>query len=385
MGALLGPRRGRASGASAWRGRRGRTRVATRLGLALAGLAAVAAIGAIPVATAGARLLQKPPQPYRLAATFDAGGATPHFPGLDELTGQLFVSHLALGTVTVLDAANGRLLKTIKVPTPGAVLHTVVVDQATQLVYVTDIANGLVDVISARSETVVGSINVGGHPHGLALSQSLHRLWVSNVGTSQIDVIDTTNNRLIAKVNVGPDPWGVAYDPANQTVWSANTGITPAGVPVAGGDTLTELSAITGNVIRTVVVGPHPWWADADPYNATIYAGVSAANEVAIVSADSGVVRGDIPVGASPHGMALLQRAHLLFVNDSASNQVSVIDTATNSLAETIAVGKMPQGVVADTRDGHVLVVDQGSAINVSVLEPGRSERVREPGARLAG
>ena len=306
--------------------------------------------------------------PYRVSQTWTQVDPTPHFSGVDIRLHKVFVSNLAQGTVTVLNSKTGQRLATIAV---GGVVHTVMVDQQTQRVYVTDIARGRLDVINAKTDHILAEIPVAKHLHGLAVSQRLHEAFVTDISTSRVYVVNTRTNSVITPrgIPVGPNPWGIAVLAKTHTLYVANTGINlfPNSVNPQG-DTVSVINLRTLAVTHTIQVGPHPWNVVANPQTRSVYVGVSAANQVAVIRGDR--VIGDIQVGKSPHGLALDPKLHRLFVNDSASNAVSVIDTQTNQLAQkNLAVGRQPQGVSVNPKTGRAYVVNQQSQ-TVSILSP---------------
>lgn len=308
------------------------------------------------------------PSHYHVGQTWTNVGKTPHFSGIDVRLHKVFVSNLAQGTVTVLNSRTGKKIGTISL---GGVVHTVMVNQKSQRVYVTDIARGRLDVINAKTDQVIKEIPVAKHLHGLAVSQRLHEAFVTDISTSRVYVINTKTNTVQTPngIAVGPNPWGVAVNAKTRTLYVANTGINlfPKGVN-AKGDSVSVVNLRTMRVTNTIKVGPHPWNVVVSPKTNLVYVGVSAANDVAVI-ANNRVVA-DIPVGKSPHGLALDTRNHRLFVNDSGSNAVSVINTLNNRLGQpAIAVGKQPQGVSVNPKTGKVYVVNQASQ-TVSVLEP---------------
>ena len=81
---------------------------------------------------------------YQVVSTFSNVGKTPHFTGVDSKLHKVFVSNLAAGTVTVLDTSSGKNIQTINL---GGTLHTVMVDQDNDRVYVTDIQNNYLDQV----------------------------------------------------------------------------------------------------------------------------------------------------------------------------------------------------------------------------------------------
>jgi YVTN family beta-propeller protein len=254
------------------------------------------------------------------------------------------------------------------------------VDQKTSTVYVTDIQRGLVDVINAKTDQVEKEINVGGHPHGLAVSQRLNQAFVSNISLNEVEVINLKTNQVIKTIPVGPNPWGVTVNPRTDTIYAANTGIDPFASSKSQqvnpqGDSITIINGKTFQVEKTLPVGPHPWNIVSDPGTHTVYTGVSGASEVAMIQHQR-VVK-DIAVGNSPHGLALDPHVHRLFVNDSLSNAVSIINTRTNQVQQTLPTGKQPQGVAVNEQTGTAYAINQAGQ-SATVLEPTNASKQQE-------
>lgn len=341
-------------------------------------LAGSAAFTAGPLLTSHtAQAHSHAPISYQVQHTWTDVGPTPHFAGVDMRLNKLFVSNLAHGTVSVVNAKTGQQIGTITI---GGTLHTVMVDQKTSTVYVTDIQRGLVDVINAKTDKVEKEINVGGHPHGLAVSQRLHQVFVSNITQDAVEVINLKTNQVIKTIAVGPNPWGVTVNPKTDTIYAANTGIDPFAASKSQqvnplGDSITIINGKTFQVEKTLPVGPHPWNIIANPASDVVYTGVSGAHEVAMIQHER-VVK-DIGVGNSPHGLAWDPRLHRLFVNDSLSNQVSIINTRTNQVQQTLPTGNQPQGIAVNEHTGTAYAINQAGA-SATVLVPTQSSKQQE-------
>lgn len=344
--------------------------------IAVIGASAFWGASGLVLGTAGSVSAQSAWTRYQSTQSWTNVGVTPHFSGVDPSQNKVFVSNLAAGTLTILNSDSGRVISTLQL---GGTLHTVMVDQKNQRVYVTDIARGLLDVVNAQTDSLVAEIPVASHLHGLAVSQRLHEAFVTDVSLSRVYAVDLNSNTVLDPqgISVGPNPWGVTVNSWTRMVYVANTGIDPfAQTPTnpqginPSGDSVSIISLASMKVVDTVVVGPHPWNVIADPYNDTVYTGVSGANEVAVIK--GGSVTGYIAVGASPHGEALDAKRGYLFVNNSASNNVTVINSNKNRVLQTIPVGLQPQGISVNPRNGTAYVVDQASA-SVTVLSPERA------------
>lgn len=82
-----------------------------------------------------------------------------------------------------------------------------------QLAYVTNPVLDSVSVISAASNTVIGTTPTGGYPTGIAIAPNGAVVYVTNEAAETVSAISTATEKAIATVPVGVDPSGVAVTP----------------------------------------------------------------------------------------------------------------------------------------------------------------------------
>jgi YVTN family beta-propeller protein len=111
-------------------------------------------------------------------------------------------------------------------------------------VYVTNTVRGLVDVISAASNRVTGTIKVGELPWQLALSSDGSTLYVADSDSNAISVISTASDTVTDTMSDPGDPVSVALTPDGSELWVG--GLTSAIVTVF--DTATDSSVGSFNV-----------------------------------------------------------------------------------------------------------------------------------------
>ena len=70
-----------------------------------------------------------------------------------------------------------------------------------------------VAVISAKDAALLGEIQVGGRPWGIALADGGARLLAATGPSGTVAVIDTRTLTVVGKVRVGRGPWGVVVGP----------------------------------------------------------------------------------------------------------------------------------------------------------------------------
>ena len=77
--------------------------------------------------------------------------------------------------------------------------------------YVTNMASGTVSVINARNYRTIGVIKVGTEPFGCALTPDGRKLYVANQSSDTVSVIDTRRDRVVETIEgVGVKPHGIA-------------------------------------------------------------------------------------------------------------------------------------------------------------------------------
>ena len=108
----------------------------------------------------------------------------------------------------------------------------------------------------------------------------------------------------------------------------------------------------------------------ASPF-AYITQGFDGPGNVRVIDTLSNAVAAVIPVGRTPHGVAVDATGRRAYVTNRGDGTVSVIDTATNKVAATVAVGLDPSGVAVNLEGTRVYVANRGSG-TISVIEPSR-------------
>jgi DNA-binding beta-propeller fold protein YncE len=153
---------------------------------------------------------------------YDQSGAV-----VDGQTNRVFVG--GAGVVTVLDAASGARLRTVRVP--GDATH-MAVDTATRQVFATG-ANGLT-VLDGRSGRVVGLLAAGGAASAVAVDAGRGRVFVAHTGavdmdgtpagTGSVSILDARSGSVLRDIPVGVAPVAVAVDDRTGQAVVVNAG-----------------------------------------------------------------------------------------------------------------------------------------------------------------
>ena len=136
-------------------------------------------------------------------------------------------------------------------------------------VYVTNMASGTVSVIDARNRKVVDTIKVGAEPFGCAITPDGSRLYVANQSSETVSVIDTRHDEVVKTIHdVGTKPHGLSITADGKKVYVTQL-LSERPAPgemrpltqTEGADNgrvgrVTVIDALGNQVIRTVVLNP---------------------------------------------------------------------------------------------------------------------------------
>ena len=122
-----------------------------------------------------------------------------------------------------------------QVPSPAVVANVpvgnapfgVTYDSAKGEIFVTNVNDDTVSVISDNSNTVIATVPVGENPQGLAYDSGKSEIFVANLASNQaasgvLSVITDSNNTVVATVPVGDAPEGVTYDSSKSAIFVTN-------------------------------------------------------------------------------------------------------------------------------------------------------------------
>jgi YVTN family beta-propeller protein len=259
-----------------------------------------AAVGAALLGSGVALALPAHPSTALIASS--AVGRGPSALAVDPRSGHVFVANSVDGTVTMLDARTGRVLRTTSV---GGDPDQLQVNPRTARAFVLRAADDTVTVLDTGTGAVLGTLRLGAAPAlalgqpssgtfafagnsaalhsgvpapsvvvvhdtprgarlqglavpgagwGLAVDGQAERLFVPDMAHDSVELFDAADGGYLRAVRVGTLPVAVALDPRTRRVFVAGMGALPP-APAAG--TVSMLDSRGGRVLRTVAVGPY--------------------------------------------------------------------------------------------------------------------------------
>ncbi len=251
--------------------RKGRARIATVLGVAIA-VGALLVLAIVPAASSAVRL-ERPALPATADPTCFTGD-TPRDPGYDPVTHEMFVPNEGYpgqaGGAPNISVFSGTctLVKTISLPT-GAIPIQAAFDPSDNDMYVTDYGLNVVYVITGNKiNTTISGFD---EPMGIAYDAYQPAMVVVNSGDDRVDwIVGSTNAGVF--FYTGSDPYGIAFDPSCVCDLVTNT----------GSDTVTTYDDVSFATF-TQAVGVSPRGIAYNPVNSLDYVANSGSNNVSVL------------------------------------------------------------------------------------------------------
>lgn len=290
----------------------------------------------------------------------------------DAASHTLFVRGSLGNDLSVVNLSTGRDVADVPVPYSQHSLlnvQSMLTDPGAGRLYTANANAGNVSVLSDATDTVVGSVGVGGAPYGLALDPATGTIFVSDYGAGNVTAFSTQSLRTVANISVGGAPGPILFDPASDQVFVANYGTANVSV----------LNASTRSLVATLAVRSHPLALALDVVDDQVDVlsqnGGSAA--VTVLNAGNDTVRATVVVGGAAGDLLFVPSLDRLFVAVSSAGNVTVLAPSTDRIVGAVGTGTGAElGALSySVIDGDLYVACPGSG-NVTVVDPARNRSV---------
>jgi len=257
-------------------------------------------------------------------------GTKPGFDHADTWLGdgsaRMYVAHTGADRVEVIDCDAQVHLRSID-GLPG--VAGVLVDEEHDLLFTSDRGCARVSVLRCSDEELLGRVDVGPHPNGLAYDPVRRRLYSFNLGEPlgvgcTTSVIDLDAMEVATEFGLPGRPRWAAYDADSDQVY-ANILDPPVIVRIDP-----DIGAISGS-IDVPTAGPHGLWIDAG----RLYCAADGGALI-VLGRDSEAVEASLPLPGVPDVVWHDPSAERLYVAVGDPGSVTVVDTARLELVETI-------------------------------------------------
>jgi DNA-binding beta-propeller fold protein YncE len=274
-------------------------------------------LAAILLSAAPAALAQTA-APLKLATKYEipasVKGRFDHL-GLDSAGNRLFVVAEEGGQVLVFDLGSGKLVHTIKVPHP----HAVLVRDDLNRIYITDEDKGAVNIYDAKTYELQKAVPLKVDTDSIGYDPATHYLYVDNGGDNaheeftMLSVVDTTAGTKLTDIKID-------------------------------GDTL-EAMALEKSGNRLFLNNP-------------------AKNEVEVIDRKTNKLSATWPLkmGKDNATMAFDEPAHRLFVG-CRTGLIVVIDSQTGKELQTLSIGKGTDDLMFDPASKRIYATSGGAGV----------------------
>jgi len=152
-------------------------------------------------------------------------GAKPGFDHADVFPPRrrMYVAHTGADRIEVLDCATRSHLGALPAQLPG--VAGVLIDPEHDLLFSSDRAAARVSVFRCSDERLLGQVEVGPHPNGLAYDRARRRLYSFNLGeplgeNCTASVVDLESMHAVAELPLSGRPRWAIYDPERGVAYA---------------------------------------------------------------------------------------------------------------------------------------------------------------------
>jgi YVTN family beta-propeller protein len=233
--------------------------------------------------------------------------------------------------------------------------------------YVALASNGEIAKVDVNTDTILSLIPGIDTTEGVAVTPDGSQVFGAETGQYDVVAYNTATAKSTSIV-VGAYPQDVAVSPDGSTVYATVTG---GDTGPGGSDVVAVISAGTDTLTGDIRVGAGPRQVVFSPDGK--YAYVTTERDIAVIDTATGSVVHRIRDVVSPQGIAVSPDGSTLYVTSPATDTLAVIDAANGRLTGTVRVGAEPYGVALSPDGSRAYVADMNAdAVSVVDLPAGQ-------------
>src|SRR6266536_1262414 len=136
---------------------------------------------------------------------------------------------------------------------------------------------------------------------GVLVDEEHDLLFSSDRGAARVSVFRCSNEQLLGQVEVGPHPNGLAYDRVRRRLYSFNLG-----EPVGEDCTASVVDLDAMSVVAELALPGRPRWALYDPERDAVYANIREPAQIVVINCERPVIERALRIPSEgPHGLWL--------------------------------------------------------------------------------
>jgi DNA-binding beta-propeller fold protein YncE len=176
---------------------------------------------------------------------------------------------------------------------------------------------------------------------GVLIDEQHDRLVSSDRGAARVSVFRCSDEQLLGQVEVGPHPNGLAYDRRRRQLYSFNLG-----EPLGENCTASVVDLETLRVIAELPLPGRPRWAVYDPQRDVVYANIQKPAQIVVIDCERALIERTLQVpSAGPHGL-WLDSGRLFCAADG--GDLVVLDRDSGEVIESLPLPGVPDVVMHD-------------------------------------
>ncbi len=274
-------------------------------------------------------------------------------------SGLVYISHIALDHVSVLDPETNRLIGKIKSGSGPCC-----VDLTPDRGYIGNYRSNDVTVFDRKTGKTIAAVPAGEHPSHLSLTSDGKYLLIGHESNDGLWFLDTRTNQISKKLSEGT---GILCRHDNgKKIYQSQIFIPYVFV----------IDPETQMIVKRIKVGGRPLDLAFTPDQKHLYIANYDLNELEEIDTETDSVVARIPHVTSARGIAITHDARFAFVTNVVSSTVMVVDLASTEIVKTIPVGSMPTSVAFRADGKYAYVSCQGGA-SVVVIDTQTQEIVQ--------
>ncbi len=321
----------------------------------------------------------------------------------DPADGDVYFANYEQDNIDVYDGATDAPLPTIALTDYCCFAYGITYVATTGLLYVTE---GLLEsdeelvAVSPTSESVVGTVGLGGFPSGMAYDPATGDLYVADDYASRVDVVALSNLTVVAQYPFAQDPAFLAgqIEPLALPAWGllflpTDYGSVLAALSLSSGKTVARVNyyapttgalwdpacgcLVTGNdgtgvvffvnetsfsVVERIELGAAVLADAYDPVTQEVWLVLdrffTSGPSIEVLNGANGTPVASFKDGQFPQGVAVDPVSDLVFVSNLVNDTVTVFNGTSLTVVGAVRAGGLPEGVAYVPLDGRIYVAD---------------------------
>jgi DNA-binding beta-propeller fold protein YncE len=213
--------------------------------------------------------------------------------------------------------------------------------RAGRRMYVADTGADRVDVLDCTERTFLRSLPGLPGVAGVLVAETDDLLFTSDRAAERISVFRCSDEQVMGLVQVGPHPNGLAYDLKRRRLYSFNLG-----KPLGESCTASVVDVDSLQVIAELGLPGRPRWALYDLECDLVYANIREPAEIVVIDPEAVAISRAFPVPVEgPHGL-WLDRGQLFCAADGGA--LIVLDRDSGAVLEQLPLPGVPDVIMLD-------------------------------------